>query len=70
MAGSRSVDESARVWIGITYFDGEEYFWELLARRLKLLVRVPDESERDHRAAIDTSTVAPLIDEAVAVATR
>ena len=33
VAGSRTVDEMAHIWIGITYFDNEADFQELVAER-------------------------------------
>ena len=33
VAGSRTVDEMAHIWIGITYFDKESDFQELVAER-------------------------------------
>ncbi len=33
VAGSRTVDEMAHIWIGITYFDSESDFQELVADR-------------------------------------
>jgi hypothetical protein len=45
VAGSRTVDEMAHMWIGITYFEDEEDFERLVAERERLLAEL--ESERD-----------------------
>jgi len=45
-AGSRTIDEMSHIWVGITYFDGaEDYFEQLVAEREALLA----ERERQER---------------------
>jgi len=40
VAGSRTVDDMSHIWIGITYFDDEEYFNQLVAEREQLLKQI------------------------------
>jgi mono/diheme cytochrome c family protein len=43
-AGSRTVDDMSHIWIGITYFDDEEYFNQLVEERKQLLAKMAQEA--------------------------